>query len=74
MLIDVADLVRSQQDARLLSSVRTIRRQASDRGLVEMEVMSSLLEMTRGFSKVLENHAPGVRGDEGRIADGDRGR
>ena len=62
MLIDVADLVRSQQDARLLSSVRTIRRQASDRGLVEMEVMSSLLEMTRGFSKVLENHAPGSEG------------
>ena len=62
MLIDVADLVRSQQDARLLSSVRTIRRQASDRGLVEMEVMSSLLEMTRGFSKVLEDHAPGSEG------------
>jgi hypothetical protein len=57
MLINLADFVRHGEYERLLAGIRTIQRTSKEAGLIELEVMGSLLQLTQGIHNIVDNSA-----------------
>ena len=55
MLINLADFVRHGEYERLLAGIRNVQKISRESGLVELEVMGSLMQLTQGIHHIIED-------------------